>query len=153
MVRLYGRAEPAACSRAMPAAAAAVQPDGDVLHHRPGEARPEQAPLAAAALAQAAVHPDVQQCARRHRIFPHPAQPRRRAGRADRNLSLILSALIGVEFERAAALSRHPRESGNPETAITQRLPWTPAFARVTINLAKRAKLLVGAVDAVQRSG
>src|SRR5215469_9897499 len=138
MVRLYGRAEPAACSRATPAAAAAVQPDGDVLHHRPGEARPEPAPLAAAALAQAAVHSDVQQCARRHRIFPRPAQPRRRAGRADRNLSLILSALIGVEFERAAALSSSPRKrestDGNKAAVALD-----PRLREVTINLAKRA--------------
>ncbi len=63
-----------------------VQAAGDVVLRRAREDRRQQKD-ALLALAQRPVHPDVEHHARRDRVLPHPAQPRHRAGRADRDLA------------------------------------------------------------------
>ena len=47
-----------------------LQPDGDVVHHRPRKAGAGAPPPAVVAMAQAAFHPDVEHRARRDRVLP-----------------------------------------------------------------------------------
>src|ERR1700730_3231371 len=83
----------------MSQAAVPLQPDGNVVLPASREDR-GGAGWVAYAVAQAALHSDVEHHAQRHGILSHPDQPRDRAWRPDRDL-----APIGVRpSHRAVAL-------------------------------------------------
>src|SRR5215210_6099375 len=78
----------------MPHPALSLQPAGDIVHYRPGKAGARPPPPAIVAMAQAAFHPDVEYCARRHGVLPDTTEPGCGAGRAGRNLIARLNPVM-----------------------------------------------------------